>query len=85
MKGSMDRVHRDGPRTWGPCFCLRAASQCLLKSHLSCLAIYIYFVLNSAKVKKIGKVTVKNYLNESLLSLFCFIIYGQGSFEMGLI
>ena len=27
-------------------------SQCLLKSHLSCLAIYIYFVLNSAKVKK---------------------------------
>ena len=28
------------------------ASQCLLKSHLSCLTIYIYryFVLNSAKV-----------------------------------
>ena len=26
-------------------------------------------------------VTVKNYLNESLLSLLCFIIYGQGSFE----
>ena len=20
MKGSMDRVHRDGPWTWGPCF-----------------------------------------------------------------
>ena len=28
------------------------ASQSLLKSHPSCLAIYIYFVLNSAKVKK---------------------------------
>ena len=40
--------------------------------------------LNSAKVKKIGNVTVKNYLNESLLSLFCFIIYGQGSFKKGL-
>ena len=60
------------------------ASQCLLKSHLSCLAIYIYFVLNSAKVKIIGNVTVKNYWNESLLSLLCFIIYGQGSFEKGL-
>ena len=31
--------------------------------------------------KKIGNVTVKNYLNESLLSLLCFVIYGQGSFE----
>ena len=29
------------------------------------------------KGKKIGNVTVKNYLNESLLSLLCFIIYGQ--------
>ena len=28
------------------------ASQCLLKLHFSCLTIYIYFVLNSAKVKK---------------------------------
>ena len=28
--------------------------------------------------------TVKSYLNESLLSLMCFIIYGQGSFEKGL-
>ena len=27
---------------------------------------------------------MKNYLNESLLSLLCFIIYGQGSFEKGL-
>ena len=33
--------------------------------------------------KKIGNVTVKNYLNESLLSLLCFI-YGQGSFGKGL-
>ena len=34
---------------------------------------------------KIGNViTVKNYLNERLLSLLSFIIYGQGSFEKGL-
>ena len=26
---------------------------------------------------------MKYYLNESLLSLLCFIIYGQGSFEKG--
>ena len=26
---------------------------------------------------------MKNYLNESLLSLLCFVIYGQGSFEKG--
>ena len=32
---------------------------------------------------KIENVTVKNYLNDSLLSL-CFIIYGQGSFEKSL-
>ena len=45
----------------------------------------VYFVFNSTKIlKKIGNVTVKNYLNESLLSLLCFIIYGQGSFEEGL-
>ena len=44
----------------------------------------VTFVLNSTKIKKIGNVTVKNYLNESLLSLLCFIIYGQGSFEKGL-
>ena len=33
------------------------ASQCLIKSHLSCLAIYItrYFALNFAKVRKIWK------------------------------
>ena len=61
---------------------------CLLKSHLCCLAIYIYFVLNSAEssVKKIiGNVTVKNYLKESLLSILCFIILGKGSSEKGLI
>ena len=61
---------------------------CLLKSHLSCLAIYNYFVLNSAqssgkKKKKIGNMTMKNYLKESLLSLLCFIIHGQGSSEKG--
>ena len=36
------------------------------------------------ELKKIGNVTVKNYLNESLLSLLCFVIYAQGSFEKGL-
>ena len=61
---------------------------CLLKSHLSCLTVYIYFVLNSAQSsgKKIsGNVTLKNYLKESLLSILCFIIYGRGSSEKGLI
>ena len=52
-------------------------------SHLSCLAIYIYFVLNSAKVKKIGNVTVKNYLNESLLSLFVFHYLWSTFFRKG--
>ena len=60
---------------------------CLLKSHLSCLAIYNYFVLNSAqssgKKKNFGNMTMKNYLKESLLSLLCFIIHGQGSSENG--
>ena len=36
------------------------------------------------RLERIGNVTVKNYLNERLLSLFCFIIYGQGSLEKGL-
>ena len=63
---------------------LLSVSQCLLKSHLNCLVSNIYFVPNSAKVKQIANVTVRNYLNESLLSLLCFIIYGQGSFEKGL-
>ena len=35
------------------------------------------------RYKKFGNVTVKNFLNESLLSLLWFIIYGQGSFEKG--
>ena len=42
------------------------------------------FCTQLCKGKKIGNATVKNYLNESLLSLLCFIIYGQGSFEKGL-
>ena len=45
--------------------------QCLLKSHLSCLAIYIYFVLNSAQFS--GE---KNFFLR-------FIIHGQGSSEKG--
>ena len=42
------------------------------------------FCTQLCKGKDNGNVTVKNYLNESLLSLLCFIIYGQGSFEKGL-
>ena len=42
------------------------------------------FVTQLCKGKKNGNVTLKNYFNESLLSLLCFIIYGQGSFEKGL-
>ena len=61
---------------------------CLLKSHLCCLATYIYFVLNPAQSsgkKIIGNVTKKNYLKESLLSILCFIIQGKDSLEKGLI
>ena len=45
-----------------------------------CLAIYIYFVLNSAQSsgKKNGNVTVKKYLKKSLLCILCFIIQGEG-------
>ena len=46
--------------------------------------LHLFCTQLCAKVKKeIGNVTVNNYLNESL-SLLCFIIYGQGSFEKGL-
>ena len=41
------------------------------------------FCTQLCNLKKNGNVTVKNYLNESLLSPLCFIIYGQGSFEKG--
>ena len=52
------------------------ASKLSDKLHLFCTQL--------CKVQKNGNVIVKNYLNESLLSLLCFIIYGQGSFEKGL-
>ena len=51
---------------------------------LECITLYIHFMTQLCTVKNIGNVTVKNYLNERLLSLLCFIIYGQGSFEKGL-
>ena len=68
---------------------LCCVSQCLLKSHLFKVCPFVWqvtFILYSTlqRLKKIGNVTVKNYLNESLLSLLCFIMYGQGSFEKGL-
>ena len=53
-----------------------------MKSHLSCLAIciYLYSTLNSFQIKKIiGNVTAKNYLTESLSSIVCFVIQGNGS------
>ena len=40
-----------------------------------CLAIYIYFELTFAQSlgkKIVGKVTVKNYFKENLLSILCF-------------
>ena len=54
------------------------ASKLSGKLHLFCTQ------LCKSEKKKNGNVTVKSYLNESLLSLFCFIIYSQGSFEKGL-
>ena len=45
--------------------------------------VHLFSCTQLCKAKKNGNVTVKNYLNESLLSLSCFIIYGQGSFEKG--
>ena len=54
------------------------ASQCLLKSHLSCLAFTFTFtgILYSTlqRCKKFGNVTVKNYLNESCC-LFCASLF----------
>ena len=44
-------------------------------------------VINSAQSlgkKKIGNVTAKNYLKESLSSILCFIIQGKGSSGKGL-
>ena len=52
------------------------ASKLSGKLHLLCTQL--------CKAKIIGNVTVKTYLNHSFLSLLCFIIYGQGSFEKGL-
>ena len=44
----------------------------------------LYSTLHSLKGEKNGNVTVTNYLKERLLPLLCFIIYGQGSSEKGL-
>ena len=76
----------DRPSRKPPLLCV---SQCLLKSHLFKVCLFVCqvtFILYSTlqRLKKIGNVTVKNYLSESLLSLLCFIMYGQGSFEKGL-
>ena len=48
---------------------------------LSGSVISVVCCLHSLEVKKIiiGNVTAKNYLKESLSSIFCFIIQGKGS------
>ena len=45
--------------------------------------LYLFCTQLCKGKKKNGNVTVKNYFDESLLSLLCFIIYGQGPFEKG--
>ena len=59
------------------CFTLftEDASQLSGNLHLFCAQLCTVF--------RKTKVTVKNYLKESLLSLLCFIIHGQGSSEKG--
>ena len=46
--------------------------------------LHIFCIQLCKGKKKNGNVTVKNYLNETLLSLLCFSIYDQGSFAKGL-
>ena len=46
--------------------------------------LHSFYDSTQQRQKKIGNVTVKNYLNESLLFLLSCIIYRQGSFEKGL-
>ena len=41
-------------------------------------------VWQSSGKKKIGNVTVNNYLKESLSTILCFIIQGKGSSGKGL-
>ena len=53
---------------------------CLLKSHLSCPAVFIYFVLNFAQSSGKKKKKAKDYC-----LFLCFIIHGKGSSEKGLI
>ena len=63
-----------------------SVSQCLPKWHLSYLASKIYFVLNSAKVKKrLENVTVKNYLNESFVSFVLYYWVAEPSRNLGFI
>ena len=50
-----------------------------------CINFYLYSTLHSLQVKKIGNVTAKNYLKESLPSILCFIIQGKVSSRKGLI
>ena len=56
------------------------ASQLSGNLRLFCTQLYKVFNRN-----KIENVTVKNYLEESLLSILCFIIHGQGSSEKGIL
>ena len=49
------------------------------------LHVHSFYDSTQQKVKKNWKCDSEKLLNESLLSLLCFIIYSQGSFEKGLI
>ena len=58
------------------------ASQSSGNLHLFCTQLYLHSFLSK---KIIENVTVKNCWKESFLSILCFIIYGKGSSEKGLI
>ena len=47
--------------------------------------LFIFSLCSAQSSGKIGNVTVKNYLKESVLSILCFIIQGKGSSGKGLI
>ena len=59
-------------------------SNTLSGSVISVVWLFQYLYLHSLQVTKIiGNVTAKNYLKESLSSIFCFIIQGKGSIWKG--
>ena len=58
----------------------RERIETLSGSVISVVWLFQYLYLHCYQVKKIiGNMTAKNYLIESLSSIFCFIIQGKGS------